>query len=373
MINASEFVDYLRQKGISFFAGVPDSLLKPFCTVVARERSHYICANEGNAVAMAAGHFLSTGKTAVVYMQNSGFGNATNPILSLAAKEVYALPMLLLIGWRGEPGKKDEPQHVAQGRLMESILASLEIPYVVLTRENTDNWTELVDTALAHAKTAPAALLCRADIFLEEEELVGHHSDLDLPLSREEAIKRIAAQLRPNDAVVATTGKPSRELFEYRESQSQGHAQDFLTVGSMGHASQIALAIAHELPAKDVVCLDGDGAVLMHMGALAISGTSGLENFRHIVLNNGAHDSVGGQPTVAFDIDLCAVARACGYKLAISAVTEDEVDAALVQMKSCSGPTFLEVRVRKGARSDLGRPTKSPLQNRDDFIEFLKR
>ncbi len=438
MIRPEFFIDTLGSYGIDFFAGVPDSLLKNFCAVLSARldgRHNIIAANEGGAVGLAAGHYLATGRPACVYMQNSGEGNAVNPLASLMDGDVYGLPALLVIGWRGEPGVKDEPQHAKQGKITLSLLDCLGIPYSVLSDDESVASDQIADALAVINAGGVYALVVRKGTFSAPEAVpAAEPSASDLPfaamnvpeLSRESAIQAVAAALGPQDIVVSTTGMISRELFEYRASAGMGHGHDFLTVGSMGHASQIALGIALERPDRRVCCFDGDGAVLMHMGSMAIVGQSGASNYVHIVFNNGAHDSVGGQPTVGLAVDLCAVARAVGYRSALRVSTAAELRSALPGLLSgagspagsgagsvagpstggtagsvagsgagssaaasagssassgalsgsgagsVAGPAFLEVIVRKGNRPDLGRPTTTPVQNRDAFMDFLK-
>ena len=373
MIQPKEFFDNLISEGILFFSGVPDSLLKNFCAYVTDhvdDRHHVIAANEGGAVALAAGYYLATGNYALVYMQNSGLGNATNPLVSLADPEVYSIPMLLMIGWRGEPGIHDEPQHVKQGRVTLGLLEAMEIPYLVLDG-NTRDWRGLVrslcDQMRDHER--PVAIVVRTDTF--DEYKMGTFDDDSSLLMREEAISIVVERIGDNDIVVSTTGKTSRELFEVRERYSQGHGRDFLTVGSMGHSSQIALGIALQKPNYRVICLDGDGAVLMHAGALAIVGQKAPPNFVHIVINNESHDSVGGQPTASPNVDYVDFAQAMGYRNALRAATSKEIESALAQLLDSEGPSLLEIKTRKGSRQDLGRPTITPLENRNELMRRL--
>ena len=370
MLDPNLFLDILRERGIDFFTGVPDSLLKDFCTClrvnIAPERN-ITAANEGAAVALAAGHYLASGNPGLVYMQNSGEGNAVNPLTSLTDPDVYGIPVLLLIGWRGRPGVQDEPQHVKQGKITESLLDVLGIPYAVMAKEP-EEAARQVDTAVSYMRqaSAPYALIVEKGSFMPIETA----PDIPSPLSREQAVKTIAASLGPHDVIVSTTGMASRELFEYREASGEGHGRDFLCVGSMGHASQIALGISLEQPWRRVWCLDGDGACIMHMGSLAtIAGNAG-PNFIHAVLNNCAHDSVGGQPTEAGHMDFPAIAKAAGYPVAIGVNSKDVLEAVLGGLPA-EGPVFLEVKVSKGHREGLGRPTTTPRQNMSDFMEFL--
>lgn len=369
MIEVKTAYDALTESGIDFFTGVPDSLLKNFCAYVtdtAPHQRHIIAANEGNAVGLAAGHYLATGRPALVYMQNSGLGNTVNPLLSLADAKVYSLPMLLMIGWRGEPGVHDEPQHVKQGEVTLELLEAMHIPYVVL--ERAEQLGQMVSRAL-HDK-APAAVVIRKGTFGSYK--LKNAVSSSCPLSREEAMKLVVDHLRADDAVVSTTGKLSRELFEYREACRQGHGHDFLTVGSMGHSSSIALGIALERPDRRIFCFDGDGAFIMHMGALGIVGSMQPRNFYHLVFNNGAHESVGGQPTIGLQLDVKAIARASGYRHVLTATTRDEMLAALSQLQTLEGPVLLELRVGIASRDDLGRPTTTPIANKEAFMAQLR-
>jgi len=352
---------------------VPDSLLKEFCAYLtdhADSKKHVVAANEGGAVALACGHYLATGKIGLVYMQNSGEGNAVNPLVSLADSEVYSIPVLLLIGWRGEPGRHDEPQHVKQGEITVSLLDTLGIPYSVLSAEPKEA-DACVSKMLAVSKeeNKPAALIVRKGTF--EPYKLERRIESQPNLVREDAIKSIVNSLDESDVIVSTTGKISRELYEYRDQARDVHSKDFLTVGSMGHCSQIAMGIASAKPDRQVYCFDGDGAVIMHMGSLAIIGSNKPKNYKHIVFNNGCHDSVGGQPTCGFAISITDIAKACGYSLVLQARTASEVAKKMRIVKSAEGPVMLEVIVDKGARPDLGRPKSSPKENKEIFMKFL--
>ncbi len=375
MISPRKFFDILKSNGISFFTGVPDSLLKDFCAYITDnvpKKNHIINSNEGAAVALASGHYIASGNPALVYMQNSGLGNAVNPLLSLADPEVYSIPLLMLIGWRGEPGKKDEPQHIKQGKVMLDILNAMNIPYALIN-SSTENIEETTGNIFSKMKelSCPAALVISEGTFEEYKLVKEKHSDLQL--NREDAIKIILSELSEDQVIVSTTGKASREVFEYRKKNNLGHQNDFLTVGSMGHCSQIALGIALEKSNRQVYVLDGDGAVIMHMGSLVILGNEAPENYRHILINNGAHDSVGGQPTAGFETDFSSIAKACGYKISITADTEKQLRDGVLILKENPGPSFLEIRVNKGARKDLGRPTSSPAENKISLMENLSK
>ncbi|MCL7714937.1 phosphonopyruvate decarboxylase [Stenotrophomonas mori] len=373
MLQPATVFQQFRDQGVRLFTGVPDSLLADFCAYVtdhAPSEDHVITANEGNAIALAAGHYLGTGEPALVYMQNSGLGNAVNPLLSLADEEVYSIPMLLLIGWRGEPGVKDEPQHVKQGRVMTAMLDAMEVPWFELDAGMEDAGEVIARAStLMRERMAPVALLVRKGAFAKyalQKDVVT-----DFPMNREAAVKCVVDALGADDVVIATTGKTSRELYEYRAARGDGQGSDFLTVGAMGHTASIAMGVARRQPDRRIVCMDGDGSVLMHMGALAIMGQSALRNLVHVVINNGAHDSVGGQPTVGFEMDLVGVAKACGYCDAISVAEPDGVQAALSALAGRDGVVLLEIRVNKGARDDLGRPKSGPVENRDVLMKKL--
>ncbi len=373
MLSPKIFIESLAAKGIDFFAGVPDSLLKNVCAYISDtldDRHNIIAANEGAAVGLAAGHYLATGHIPCVYMQNSGEGNAINPLASLTDKEVYGIPVLLVIGWRGEPGVHDEPQHVKQGKITLPLLDAMGIRHEILSQDETEFRSQL-DGAVRHmSETGEAfAFIVRKNTF--EPYTLQRHEVNEYPLSREEAIQKVAASLSAKDVIVSTTGMISRELFEYRTAQGQGHERDFLTVGSMGHASQIALGIALEKTDRRVWCFDGDGAALMHLGSVAIIADKAPENFVHVIFNNGAHDSVGGQPTVGLKVNLAGIAKAAGYKDAVSVTTAEDLGSALKVLKTMRGPVLLEVRVHRGNRKDLGRPTTTPIQNRDALMEFM--
>lgn len=374
MIRPEYFIEKLRENGIDCFAGVPDSLLKNMCAYITDhfDAAHnIIAANEGAAVGLAAGHYLATGQPACVYMQNSGEGNIINPLASLTDQEVYNIPVLLLIGWRGRPGVHDEPQHVKQGKVTTGLLNVMGINYEVLAKEEDKAEKQIAKAMKALQNKDMFALVIEKDTF--DEYKLQNVEKNDLTMNREEAIQIVAAALGEKDCIVSTTGMISRELFEYRASMNQGHERDFLTVGSMGHASQIALGIALAQPERHVWCFDGDGATIMHMGSMAIVGNKAPKHYVHVVFNNGAHDSVGGQPTVGLKIDLPAIAKAVGYKAAYSVDNKADLEVILKNVNGFESPALLEVKVKKGNRKDLGRPTTTPIQNKEALMTFLSK
>jgi phosphonopyruvate decarboxylase len=367
MIDTLSFYKYLTDNSIDFFAGVPDSLLASFCACVKEQtppEKHVITANEGNAVAMAAGYHLATGKIGCVYMQNSGEGNAVNPLLSLADEDVYSIPMLLVIGWRGEPGKHDEPQHVKQGKVTLALLEAMGIDYAVLTDEYESQLAAALEYLRAFNK--PYALVVRKGQFgeykLSKEEPV-------YSLTREDALKEILADLNSDDIIVSTTGKTSREIFEIREARGQGHANDFLTVGSMGHTSSIAYGMAIGTD-KNVWCIDGDGSFIMHMGSTGVIGARICDNFKYILNDNNAHESVGGQPTCSKSLDIPAILKACGFKDVIVATTREEIAAGVEKMKKTPAVAMV-LHTKQGSRADLGRPTTTPQENKIALMKKL--
>jgi len=377
-LDPAQFTAMLRAQGTSFFAGVPDSLLKDPCAYITDnipEKNHIIAANEGTALALAAGHHLATNNIACVYLQNSGLGNLVNPLLSLCSKRVYSIPALLLIGWRGEPGVKDEPQHNLQGELTPPLLEKMNVPYEILP-ETEEEASKVLEKAYDYMRRekAPFAILVKKNTF-QKYKLMKKFASFDSEgmLSREDILDHII-KVFPESPLVTTTGFTSREIFELRKKRGLPHEQDFLTVGSMGHCSSLAQGIALSKPnCSSVLCVDGDGAAIMHMGSMVTGGQSGLKNLKHILINNSVHDSVGGQPTNGGNINFAQVALACGYSQATSVSKADEIPAALQKLKDSEGPYFLEIRSLPGARSDLGRPTSSPGQNKDAFMAMLAK
>lgn len=371
----NQFYEILRKYDVEFFSGVPDSLLKSICSYIddiVEKKNHIIAVNEGNAVGIGIGYHLGTGKVPLIYMQNSGLGNAVNPLLSLADRDVYSIPMLLMIGWRGCPGVKDEPQHKKQGRVMIDMLDAMEVPYEILDDHLSLSQVEdIVKDSLekCKSKSGVRALVIKKGFF--EDYISNRPINNVFKLSRERAIHIVADCLNRNDVVVSTTGFASRELYEYRELKKQNHNVDFLTVGGMGHANQIALGVSSSCSHKRVICLDGDGSVLMHMGSMALISSIAPSNYLHVLLNNGAHDSVGGQDTVALDVDMAGVAKSVGYKAVYSLYEENELRATLLEIEEMNGPIFLEIKVNKGCRESVGRPRETPIENKKIYMGEL--
>jgi len=360
--------------GSDFYTGVPDSQLKALCnylmnTYGINQKHHMIAANEGNCTALAAGYYLATGKVPVVYMQNSGEGNMINPVASLLNEKVYAIPMIFLVGWRGEPGIHDEPQHIYQGEVTIKLLEDMGIKTFIIGKETSDKEVENVMTEFRNVLSSGrdvSFVIRKGALSYDEKVVYKNHNKM----TREEIIQHIV-KISGEAPVISTTGKASRELFETRVANQQSHKYDFLTVGSMGHSSSIALGVAINKPDTKIWCVDGDGAVLMHMGAMAVLGANAPENLVHVVINNEAHETVGGMPTVASKIDLVGIARACGYPFAVSVDNFESLDRELLEAKSRSKLSFIEAKCSIGARENLGRPTVPAIENKQNFMDYL--
>ena len=366
---------FVNMLNVDFYTGGPDSLLKPLCNYLMDaygidSKHHMIAANEGNCTAIAAGYHLATGKVPAVYMQNSGEGNVINPLASLLNDKVYAIPMIFIVGWRGEPGVHDEPQHIYQGEVTVKLLEDMDVAAYVVTKETTeeelDAQMQVFRSLLAKGKDVAFVVKKGALSFEKNVEYSNKNH-----MRREEIIEHIV-NVSKEDPILSTTGKASRELFEIREKNGQSHKYDFLTVGSMGHTSSIALGVALQKPQQKIWCIDGDGAMLMHMGAMAVIGANKPSNLVHIVINNGAHETVGGLPTVASEINLVKMAEACGYPYAVRVSEFEQLDKELQAAKERRELTLIEVECAIGAREDLGRPTTTALENKENFMRYLQ-
>lgn len=355
MVNQDKLFSSLREMGISFFTGVPDSLLNDFCLYLVKnipDGQHVMAANEGNAIAIAAGHYMATGNIPVVYMQNSGIGNATNPLLSLTHDSVYGIPMILVIGWRGDPAISDHVQHKKQGELTPVLMNDMDIPYEILDNENTV--VQKFKWAVCKAKeiSSPVALIAKKAILTEK---VKKQQYLESSLmNREEAVSAVLDVLGDNAIYLGTTGRATREVNEQLKEHGIGEGHEFQNVGSMGHVSSVGLGIALARPEQNVVVFDGDAAVVMHMGALATNCRYKAGNMIHIVLNNGVNESVGGQPSAGYVVNLTEIASACGYQTPGHAVeTKEELQEIIKNHRKGEMPLFIDVHVRQGIRSDM--------------------
>lgn len=368
MIDTKKFYNTLIKNSFDYFVGVPDSLLKEFCLCIndLSKNNHIITANEGNAVAIASGYNIATSKYGVVYMQNSGLGNIVNPLLSLADEKVYNIPMLFIIGYRGEPNVKDEPQHIKQGELTLPLLDTLGIKYFILNEDYEEQIKQCYDYIKQTEKSI--ALVVKKDTFSKyEKDFVSNNNN---SLSREEALEIIINNLDNNDFIVSTTGKTSREIFEIREKNKTDHSKDFLTVGSMGHTSSLALGISLNTD-KNIYCIDGDGAFIMHMGGLAIAIQNAKDNFKYILINNGCHESVGGQPTIAYNIDIEKILLGFGFKKVFIVDNREDIVLALKEQKE-NNKIAIIINTNDKSRKDLGRPTTAPIYNKEQFQKKIR-
>ncbi len=370
-MNVSKLVEIINS---DFYTGVPDSQLKALCNYLMDRygidpKHHIIAANEGNCTALAAGYHLATGKVPVVYMQNSGEGNIINPVASLLNDKVYAIPVIFIIGWRGEPGIHDEPQHIYQGEVTVKLLEDMGIESFIIGTDTTEEElkAKMDEFCSILATGKDVAFVIRKGALTDAPKVKYENSNT---MVREEIIQHIV-KASGEDPIISTTGKASRELFETRVANDQSHKYDFLTVGSMGHSSSIALGVALNKPNTTIWCVDGDGAVLMHMGSMAVLGSNKPKNLIHVVINNGAHETVGGMPTVASNIDLVKIAEACGYPYAVSVDTFESLDAELEAAKERHELSLIEVKCSIGAREDLGRPTTTAIENKQNFMEYI--
>ena len=367
------FTHKVQKLGINTVTGIPDSTLQQFCDYICKNdifENHIVTENEGASVGVAIGEYLATGSPACVYMQNSGLGNVVNPITSLANSDVYGIPMLLIVGWRGEPNTKDEPQHKYMGKITLELLRVLDIPYAVVDSQTTE---DELDIFLKNARNVFAvnkqyALVVKQGAF-EKENNIAYSNNYCM--KREEAIEIIVRWLKEDDIVVSTTGKISREMYENCNTIWGNHTQTFLTVGGMGHANMIAYQLAKRKSNQRVICLDGDGALLMHMGSLAILGRKPANNMIHICLNNDAHESVGGMPTGAAGISYAGIAESCGYRKVYHVVEEKALQETLAEIRKDHEMAFLEINVAIASRNDLGRPKETAEKNKISFMEYL--
>lgn len=374
-MNCDVFLNILKLNlGVDFYTGVPDSQLKSLCDTLFVKfglgKQHIIAANEGAAVGIAAGHYIATGKPALVYLQNSGIGNIINPVASLLNEKVYAIPCVFVVGWRGEPGIKDEPQHVFQGEVTIQLLELMKIKCFILSRETTqEEYADFIRQSkndMAEGKSI--AVIVRKGAL--KSNLSANYANNNR-LLREDALKTIITQSGERDIFISTTGKTSRELFEIRETFNQGHNKDFLTVGSMGHSSMIAMGIALNVPDRTVWCIDGDGALVMHLGSMLVLAKTDCKNLVHVVVNNGAHESVGGMPVAYGRVDLCTLAKKAGYKLCLSVTNQTELSDAIKKTQKYEKPCFIEIHTALGSRDDLGRPTTTPKENKEALMNYL--
>ena len=345
MLNQKRVFEELAKHGVTFFTGVPDSYLNGFCNYALDNcgSRNIITANEGNAIGIASGHYFASKEISLVYMQNSGLGNTVNPLVSLVDKDVFAVPMLLLVGWRGQGNTEpNHPQHKLQGEITPGLLEIMHIPYTILEDED-EKFANVVEKAVKYCKEnrQPYGLIAPKGVMAANDK--PNNVDCTYPMSREEAMEVILNNMPGDTIYSATTGRATRELFFLREKRGETKAHDFLNVGSMGHASSVALGIALEKTERKVVALDGDSACMMHMGAMTMVSKLDAPNFMHVVLNNGSHESVGGQPSAGHKVDFTKIAEACDYATVGHPVTtEVELVEALEVLRDCGKASFID-------------------------------
>lgn len=355
MVNQQSLFEALDRLGVKFFTGVPDSLLNDFCLYMTNnipDSRHVMAANEGNAIGIAAGSYMATGNIPLVYMQNSGIGNATNPLLSLTHNCVYGIPMILVIGWRGDPSINDHAQHKKQGELTPVLMKDMDIPYEIL--DNDDTVIEKFTWAVTKAKeiSSPVALIAKKAILTQKEKKQQYPESI--LMNREEAISAVIDVFGEDAIYLGTTGRATREVHEQLKMHGIGEGHEWQNVGSMGHVSSVGLGLALACPDKKIVVFDGDAAAVMHMGALATNCRYKASNLIHIVLNNGVNESVGGQQSAGQLIDLTGVAKSCGYRNIGHAVeNKEELQQVMRTLPGDDMPAFVDVHVRQGIRPDM--------------------
>jgi phosphonopyruvate decarboxylase len=372
MIAPADFSKKLNELGFDTAVGVPDSTFKGLISYFSSQDifKHVIAANECEAMGIAAGYYLAQQKPALVYMQNSGFCKTLNPYTSMLSTDVYGIPALLLVGWRGEPGKKDEPQHKMMGRIMTDLFQVMELDYTILEESQWEHQLEMAHGCLSR-HDRPYIIAIKPDLF-DDFKIPGKDENLALP-TREEALNIIVENTSPQVVFISTTGKTSRELFEIRAQRSQPHGTDFYTVGSMGCTSAIAFGVALADSQKKVFILDGDGAALMQLGTMATIGHYKNPRLKHIILDNQAHESTGGQPTVSGSVDFMQIGRACGYEYVAGVDNETDLKQTLQHLETNNQLSLVVVKIKKGSRPNLGRPTTTPKENRDAFIGSFRQ
>lgn len=370
MIAITELVSTLNYNGVNFATGVPDSLLGQLGAALDNPHSgikHVTAVNEGSAVGLGIGSYLATGRLPLVYMQNSGLGNALNPLVSLAGSSTFNVPLLLLIGWRGEVGPEgaqieDEPQHILQGRITPALLELMEIPFFIL--DSKSSIYEVVASACKAAlqRSLPVAIVVRKGSFQSSAFLRSKNAG---NISRRRSIEVICDSIPTQTPIIATTGMISRELFDVRRLSGQ-NPPDLLCVGGMGHAVSVASGFA-SMSSQRILLLDGDGSAQMHLGALLTA--SSIPNLIHVVLNNGGHASVGGQSTSSPDLDFSLLTPYLGYKNSFRANNEVELRDSVAMILARDTSSFLEIRCAMQTTPELGRPEDPPSINASLFSQ----
>ncbi len=355
MINPIKFIEFFKRNKISFFTGVPDSTLKNFTYLLNKEfKNHYPVYNEGSAISLAIGYHLSKKNIACVYLQNSGLSNAINPLISIAHKKVYSIPLLILIGWRGSPkGPPDEPQHHVKGKITKDILKLLDIKTIVLNDENDFSKLKKLINFSKNNNRAVACLI-KNNTF-KNVNLTFKKKHKKSKIYRKEVLDELLKQIKKKTKIISTTGFTSREIYQLRKEKNYQNGKDFYMVGGMGHAGMVSLGVAIN-EKNQIICLDGDGSILMHMGSLKTQGLFGRKNFKHILLNNNCHESVGEQDTFAEGTNFPKLCKMLGYKNVFEISYKKDLKKKLNSFLKSNGPSFLEIKIRTGTLKNLIRP-----------------
>ena len=366
MIELKNFFDFLKRKNISFFTGVPDSILKEFSIYIKKNKiNHIATTNEGSAVALATGYHLSKNKIPAIYLQNSGFANSINPLVSVLHKKVYSIPSLLIIGWRGFPGSKDEPQHLTKGLITKNLLKLLGIKFCVLKNKNDfKDLSNLID--YSKKNKTPIACLVKKNTFNKNKKIHKLKKEKINCVKRDHFIRELLGSIKKNTKIISTTGYISRELF--RKSSEIQKKNNFYVVGGMGHCSMIALGYSL-FTNKKVLCLDGDGSMLMHFGSLFTIGQYSKKNFKYILLNNNSHESVGGQETYLQNINLKKIVKELKFDNYYLIRNSKELKSKLKFFLNSKKRSFLEVKMSKFNENHLlGRP-KNFIEIKNNFMK----
>ena len=358
MIKVDALINLLKKNNTNFFTGVPDSVLKELSSYLKNKRNHIIATNEGAAVSIGIGHYLSTKKIPCIYMQNSGLSNALNPLISIAHKKVYSIPLILVIGWRGSPRIKDEPQHNVKGKITQQLLKLLNIKYTVL-KSNKD--FAKFDKQIKYAKKSKSIVACLIERGTLQKIIKSNSKKDFYNLDKEFFLKKLLEELPSKSKVIASTGYNSRELMYLRKKFNFNNSKDFYMVGGMGHTSSVALGFSLSSKNK-TFCIDGDGSFLMHLGSIMTAGNFANKNFKYILLNNNTHDSVGGQSTNADNIDFDRLSKSLGFKKFYSIKKKQNLRKIIKNFIKINSPSFLEVKVTNSKIKKLPRP--------DDLIKI---
>ena len=354
MIKIDSLINVLKKNDINFFTGIPDSILIELSRFLQNKnkRKHIRATSEGSAISIGIGHYLSTKQVPCIYMQNSGLSNALNPLISITSKKVYNIPLVLIIGWRGSPRVKDEPQHNVKGKITESILKLLNIKYTIVRSGNDlSQFNKIVKNAKKNNNIA-ACLIEQGTI---KKIKKTYNKKNFYKLNKELFLKTLLETLEKNSKVISSTGYNSRELMYLRNKYKLINTKDFYMVGGMGHTASVALGYSLSTK-KKTICIDGDGSFLMHLGSIKTAGTFANNNFKYILLNNNSHDSVGGQNTYANNIDFEKLSKSLGFKKFYKIKNNKNLKQNIKRFLKGNNLNFLEVKITNSKIKNLPRP-----------------